>query len=125
MVGSVKSYRDLDVWQVSIALAESVYATTAVYPKHELYGMASQLRRASVSIAANIAEGFGRETTPAFIQFLRISQGSLKELETHIVISERVKLLEPSIAEELRASCDRIGRVLNMLIRSLGSRGDS
>lgn len=79
----IQSYRDLKVWQEAVNLAEICYRFTKTFPKEELYGMTSQIRRASVSIAANIAEGYGRKTRGEYIQFLYIAQGSLKELETH------------------------------------------
>ncbi|MDB9506783.1 four helix bundle protein [Microcystis aeruginosa CS-338/01] len=87
----IQSYRDLRVWQESVNLAESCYRLTKTFPKEELYGMTTQIRRASVSIAANIAEGYGRKTRGEYIQFLYIAQGSLKELETHWLISQRVE----------------------------------
>lgn len=76
----IQSYRDLRVWQEAVNLAESCYRLTKTFPKEELYGMTTQIRRASVSIAANIAEGYGRKTRGEYIQFLYIAQGSLKEL---------------------------------------------
>ena len=87
--------------------------------------MTSQMRRASVSIAANIAEDWERESTQAYIQFVRISQGSLKELETHIVISQRVKLLDTPSATELQTQCDDISKMLRNLIRSLEAKRSS
>ena len=124
MSDQVRSFKDLEVWQVAIALAEAIYAATAKYPRDEMFGMTSQMRRASVSIAANIAEGWGRESTQNFINFLRIAQGSLKELETHIVISQRVKLLEALVASELQSQCDSISRMLRSLIRTLEAKKD-
>lgn len=85
----ITTYRDLKVWQQAIDLAELVYKVSSDFPKSELYGLTSQLRRAVVSIAANVAEGHGRETTGAFIQFLRVAQGSVKEVETHVILAQR------------------------------------
>ena len=79
-----QSYRDLVVWQASMTLAEDCYRVTRRFPKEETFGMTSQIRRAAASIPANIAEGHGRESTGSFIQFLRVAQGSTKELETHL-----------------------------------------
>ena len=73
-------------------LAEACYHATRAFPREETYGLTAQIRRSASSIAANIAEGYGRETTASFVQFLRIAQGSLKELETHLVLAERVQL---------------------------------
>lgn len=74
----IQTYRDLAVWQKAMALSVSCYKLTVDFPQEELYGMTAQIRRSSVSVAANIAEGHGREHTGSFIQFLRMAQGSLK-----------------------------------------------
>jgi four helix bundle protein len=92
----ITDYRDLDVWKEAMELAAVAYEATRAFPREEVFGMTSQMRRASVSIAANIAEGFGRAQTRPFIQFLRVAQGSLKELETLVALAERVSLLEAS-----------------------------
>ena len=86
---SIRSYKDLDVWQKSMALAEDCYRATSEFPRDEIYGMTAQMRRAAVSIPANIAEGYGRDQTGPFIQFLRIANGSTRELETHVILSGR------------------------------------
>jgi four helix bundle protein len=119
MSDQINSYRDLRVWQDAMALAESCYLLTKTFPRDELFGLSSQIRRAAVSIAANIAEGHGRESTQQFIQFLRISQGSLKEVETHLLLSERVGIVGPQKIEEPLAQCQAIGKMLRMLIRTL------
>jgi four helix bundle protein len=121
-VASINSYRDLVVWQASVELATHCYKLTAGFPPSELYGMTSQIRRASVSIAANIAEGHGRDGTGNFIQFLRVAQGSLKELETHVVICGRVGLFDEQIVGTLQEQCDEIGRMLRSLIRTLEAK---
>ena len=90
---TVKSYKDLDVWMMAMSLAESCYLATRNFPREETYGMTSQIRRASTSIPANIAEGYGRDQTGSLIQFLRVSQGSTRELETHVILAGRVGLL--------------------------------
>lgn len=113
------SYRDLRVWQIAMSVAEQCYRQTKSFPREELFGLTSQIRRAASSIAANIAEGHGRETTGSFIQFLRIAQGSTKELETHLLLAQRVQLLNPAAADTLLASADEIGKMLRALIRSL------
>ncbi len=82
-----RSYRDLRVWQEAMDLAEACYRTTREFPKEGLYGITSQMRRAAVSVAANVAEGQGREGRAAFIRFVRVAQGSLKELQTHLLLS--------------------------------------
>jgi four helix bundle protein len=89
----IRSYQDLRVWQKGMGLAEACYLLTRRFPKDEVFGMTSQIRRAATSVPANIAEGYGRDSKGEYIQFLRISQGSLKELETHLTLSRRVGLL--------------------------------
>jgi len=103
-------------------LAVDCYKLTRAFPKEETYGMTSQIRRASVSVAANIAEGHGRETTAAFIQFLRTAQGSLKELETHLMLAMKVNQAPIDRGEAMLARCDGVGRMLRALTRSLQQR---
>jgi four helix bundle protein len=121
-VAEINSYQDLVAWQRSMDLAVSIYEATRGFPQSELYGITSQLRRSAASIAANIAEGYGRESTGSYIQFLKIARGSLKELETHVILSNRVKLMGESQAALLLKETTRIGIILNALIRSLQER---
>jgi four helix bundle protein len=121
----ISSYRDLKVWQEAMSLAEDCYELTRGFPREEMYGMTSQIRRASASVAANIAEGHGRETTGVFVQFLRVAQGSLKELETHLILSQRVRLYSAGGVAPSLERADSLGRMLRSLIRSLQKRGDS
>ena len=116
---AIASYRDLKVWQEAMALAEACYGETRVFPREEMFGLTAQIRRAATSVAANIAEGHGRETGGAFVQFLRVAQGSLKELETHLILSDRVGLLAAARAEPLLGRCEEIGKMLRALIRAL------
>jgi four helix bundle protein len=117
---SIESYRDLRVWQEAMDLAESCYRLTAAFPRDELFGLTSQIRRASSSIPANIAEGYGRASAGSYVQFLRVAQGSLKELETHLLLAGRVGLLAAESSEPVLSSCDALGRMLLGLIRSIG-----
>ena len=87
-----------------------------------MYGLVAQIRRASVSIPANIAEGHGREHTRSFVQFLRVAQGSLKELETHLLLAEQVGLVHSDALVQFHSNTDEIGRMLRALIRSLQER---
>lgn len=122
MAGEIQSYRDLKVWQLGMDLAGHCYLLTSRFPHQEIYGLTSQIRRAGVSIPANIAEGYGRENRGEFIQFLRIAQGSLKELETHLLISARLKYLaEEDIVAVLRET-ETLGKMLRALIRRLQSK---
>ena len=118
------SYRDLVVWQTAMALAEDCYRLTRSFPRAEMFGLTSQVRRAAASIPANIAEGHGRESTGSFIQSLRIAQGSTKELETHLLLSERVGLLTRESLDPAMARCNEIGKMLRSLIRSLQEKGE-
>ena len=118
----ISSYRDLRVWQDAMTLAERSYQLTAGFPRTEMFGLTSQIRRAAASIAANIAEGHGRENTGSFVQFLRIAQGSLKEVETHLILSERVGLADRAAVEPLVERCEALGRQMRALIRSLQRR---
>jgi four helix bundle protein len=119
MAIGISSYRDLKVWQEAMTLAEQTYRITARFPKDEMYGMTSQIRRAAVSVAANIAEGDGRESSGGFVQFLRMSQGSLKELETHLMLAERVQLARTEDVAPVLRRCDELGKMMRSLIRSI------
>jgi four helix bundle protein len=117
-----RTYRDLNVWKLSMDLAECCYSITQNFPKDELYGMTSQIRRASVSVPANIAEGYGRDSKGYFIQHLQIAQGFLKELETHFILVQRVKLACSDEVERLLMRADEVGRLLRGLIKSVKNR---
>jgi four helix bundle protein len=114
----LESYRDLRVWQKSMDLVERVYATTEQFPRSELYGLTTQLRRAAVSIASNIAEGksIGGQSYP---RHLKIAIGSESELETQIELARRLRMLEPSEAGRLANEASEVGRMIAALIRSL------
>lgn len=90
----VRTHKDLDVWKLGIELVEKIYKATTVFPKEEIYGLTSQMRRAAVSIPSNIAEGAARNSEKEFIQFLYISLGSLSELETQIIIANKIGYLD-------------------------------
>ena len=115
-MSDVQTYRDLIVWQRAMDAAAATYELTRSYPRDEMFGLTSQTRRAAVSIAANIAEGYGRATRPAYTQFLRIAQGSLKELETHLLLAERVGVATPGSTQSVLGLTDEIGRMLRALI---------
>jgi four helix bundle protein len=120
-MGDVRSYRDLLVWQQAMDLAVAIYDLTRPWPKDELYGLTSQTRRAAVSVCANIAEGYGRETRGSYIAFLRIAQGSVKELETHLIIAQRVELSHSGKIDDVLSQCESVGKLLRLLIRKLES----
>ena len=113
------TYADLEVWQASMELAVQVYALTAQFPKAETYGLISQLRRAAVSVASNIAEGKGRASDRELVQFLCHSRGSVFEIETQVGIAERLGYAEGEACTAIREQTSRIGQMINGLIRSL------
>lgn len=99
--------------------AVETYRITKAYPSDEQFGLISQSRRAAASVAANIAEGYGRSTKQAYINFLRIAQGSLKELETHLILANRVGIAPSESIDPLLNETDRLGRMLRSLIAKL------
>jgi four helix bundle protein len=115
-----KSFKDLEVWQLGMDIAADCHRLTRDFPREELFGMTSQIRRASASIPYNIAEGWGRDQTGEFVRFLRIAQGSLKEVETQLMLAERLELAPADKLAPLLAMTDREGRMIRSLIRSLG-----
>ena len=113
------SYRDLRVWQQAMKLAVEIYRATEKFPRHEQYGLTSQIRRAAVSIASNIAEGKGRRTDREFSQFLYQARGSLLEVETQILLSQELQYLSEPEAAALLKGATSVGRSLAGLINSL------
>ncbi|HMO75959.1 MAG TPA: four helix bundle protein [Sphingopyxis sp.] len=105
-----------------MALAEDVYRITRAYPSDERFGLTSQTRRAAASIPANIAEGHGRGTRKSYASFLRVVRGSLRELETHLLLAQRVSIVDAITIEPLMQGCDEIGRMLHAMIGKLGGR---
>jgi len=115
----IKSFKELTVWQEAMNLVEMVYQQTMFLPKTEMYGLTSQIRRAAVSIPANIAEGYGRRGRNEYLQFLSIANGSLMELETHILIIERLKLITSEVSEQLQNQLKSVRRLLYALRKAL------
>ena len=116
-MSTIKSYRDLDVWQKSMDFVEDVYKALSNFPKEERFGICDQIRRAAVSIPSNIAEGFGRDTDTDFAHFLTIARGSLFEVATQLEIASRLGYLPSDSA--LFAEVASIGKMLNSLRRYL------
>ena len=116
---SVATYRELIAWQRAMDLAAAVYRSTENFPRSEEYGLKAQLRRAAVSVPSNIAEGQGRHTTGEFVQFLGHARGSLLEIETQVLLANRLGLFSDAKAEELLGLCTADAKVLNGLINSL------
>lgn len=119
IVMKVKSYRELRVWQQSVDFCVKVYQVTSIFPKEELYGLTSQIRRASVSVLSNIAEGQARNTTGEFSQFLGISKGSLAEVDTQLEIAKRLDFLSNESFQLFENEIEIIGKMLNALQNAL------
>ncbi|MFN7012249.1 MAG: four helix bundle protein [Allorhizobium sp.] len=115
----MNSYQDLRVWQRAMDLAVESYELTKGFPRDEVYGLVSQIRRAAASVPANIAEGHGRNVTGSYVQHLKIAQGSLKELETHLILSSRLGFLTEQRIGKGLAMSEEVGKMLRSLIRSL------
>ena len=113
------SYQDLVAWQKAMDFAEEIYSATRLFPRDELYGLTSQLRRAAISIPSNIAEGQGRLTPGEFRQFLGHARGSLLETETQILMAGRLQYLDQEQVDRLVKRSAEVGRILNGLIASI------
>ncbi|NEP47652.1 MAG: four helix bundle protein [Moorea sp. SIO3C2] len=118
-MSGINDFKDLKIWQKGMEIAEKCYFLTTLFPKDELYGMVQQIRRAAASIPANIAEGYGRRSTPEYIRFLNIAQGSINELETHIILSERVGLSNQKELELISSLLREESRMIIALIKKL------
>ena len=118
----IRGYRDLLVWQRAMLIAERTYLLSRSFPRDEKFGLTSQARRAAASVAANIAEGYGRGTRPSYASFVRIAQGSLKELETHLILAERVGVAKAGSTDALLADADELGRMLRSLLNKLSPK---
>ena len=115
----IKSYRDLEVWRKAMELARRCYEATADFPKREIYGLASQIRRAAVSIPSNIAEGHSRRSRQAYLNHLSIALGSQSEVETQIDSSCLLGFISKQSADELQLMAGEVGRMLHGLVASL------
>ena len=121
----VESYKDLKVRQKGMEIAADCYRLTKPFPSDERFGKTSQIRRSACSIPANIVEGNGRESRGDYGHFLRIAQGSLKELETHLLLATQVSITSPKSTTPLLTHCDELGKMLRALIRALQAKGKS
>jgi four helix bundle protein len=111
-MGTIKTFRELDIWKKGIELVKEVYAATNKFPIHELYGLTSQMRRAAVSIPSNVAEGFRRRHPKEFKQFLNIALGSSAELETQIVIALELNYIDDGSENKIFEQIDHISRMI-------------
>ena len=115
----VRNYQELIAWQKAMDLVEEIYEASKSFPREELYALTSQIRRAGVSIPSNIAEGQGRLTTPDFLRHLSIAYGSLREVETQILIAGRLRYVHATTVERVMRGASEVGRLLNGLMSSL------
>ena len=120
---SLRSHHQLQAWQEAMALVEMVYKATSTFPQSEIYGLTSQMRRASVSVPSNIAEGAARTGTKEFLQFLSISRGSLSELETQVLIAKKLEYIKDE--SEILEQIDKLFGLIGGLINSLRKRSTS
>ncbi len=118
----LSSYKELNVWKKAYALCLSIYHATRTFPKSEVYGMVSQVRRAACSVPSNIAEGYGRHSTADYVRSLRIAYGSLCEVETQLMLAADLKYIPPEQSKALLESVGDVERMLQALIRSLSKR---
>ncbi len=112
----IKSYKELIVWQKSIELVEEIFLLTNSFPKSEIYGLTSQMRRAAISIPSNIAEGYGRKSTKSYIQFYSITYGSALELETQMIITKRLKLVSENRLQIAEGLLVEVSKMLNSML---------
>lgn len=115
----LKSYKELIVWQKSIQLVKEVFILTNLFPRSELYGIVSQIRRAAISIPSNIAEGYGRKSTREYSQFYSIAYGSALELETQIIIAEDLNFTKKEDFEKVNKLLEEVLKMLNKMTTNL------
>ena len=115
----MKDFKDLRVWEKSYALALAVYEASRSFPREEIYGLTSQMRRAAVSVGANIAEGCGRRSDGEFARFLQIARGSASELEFHLMLARDLKVLTVDRYQELEKRLVEVQRMLTSLVSSV------
>ena len=119
----ISSYKDLIIWQKGIDLAVNVYALAKDFPDSEKFALSSQVKRSASSVPANVAEGYGRQSTRSYSQFIKISRGSLFELETHLVLAERLDYItEESLYKTIRNQIIEEGKMLNAFIKRLDEK---
>lgn len=118
---SIKTHKILDAWKLSVDLVTEIYFLTGNFPKDEIFGLTNQLRRASISIPSNIAEGAARNSQKEFIQFLYIALGSQQELDTQLLISRNLNFITEDSYHQITDKVQTIGKLLNGLIKYLKS----
>ena len=121
----ISSFKDLLVWQEAMNLVVMIYQITSHFPRYEIFALTSQMNRAATSIPANISEGNGRYSTNDYLRFLSIANGSLRELETHLLIAERLNYVKRTQTEETFLKIEYVGKLLNGLRKSLENQNSS
>ena len=119
LVFIMKTFKDLIVWQKSVSIVYITYRCTRFFPREELFGLTSQIRRCAVSIPSNIAEGYGRRSTKDYVRFLNISMGSLYELLTLLEVSYNLKFIDQKAYNEIIKLTAEVGKMLNTLITKI------
>ena len=113
-MSKIQSYKDVSIWQKGIEITEKVYLLTKSFPSEEIYSLTNQIKRATVSIPSNIAEGFGRNSTKSYVNFLKISRGSLYELETQLVIAEKQNFISDlDLLQSINELISEEGKMIN------------
>jgi four helix bundle protein len=119
-VSKIQSYKDLLIWQKGIEITEKVYLLTKSFPSEEIYSLTNQIKRATVSIPSNIAEGFGRNSTKSYVNFLKISRGSLYELETQLIIAEKQNFISDlDLLQSIIELISEEGKMINSYINKI------
>jgi len=121
-MGNINSYKDLKIWQKGIELVEVIYKITVSFPQNEQYGITSQIRRSSVSVPSNIAEGWGRGYNNNFLQFIKIARGSLYELETQLIIAYKIQLITKEDFEIIQNLILIESKMINSFITTLKTK---
>lgn len=119
-MSEIKSYKDLNIWKNGLKISELTYKLTKNFPQEEIYGIISQMKRSSVSVPSNIAEGFGRSSTKSYVQYLRIARGSLYELDTQLTLSKNLGLTEDfALIDQIEGLIVEEGKMINSYINKL------
>ncbi|MBP6090681.1 MAG: four helix bundle protein [Crocinitomicaceae bacterium] len=119
-MAEIKTYKDLLIWQNGILLAEHTYMLTNEFPIEEIYSLTSQIKRSAVSISSNIAEGYGRNSTKSYVNFLKIARGSLYELETQLILAEKFNYISnKTLLNEVFLEIEVESKMLNSFIKKV------
>lgn len=121
-MSEINSFKDLLVWQKGIELVKEVYVAIREIPQEELFGLTSQIKRSAISVPSNIAEGWGRNSTLSYINFLKISRGSLFELETQLIIAKELNSINIDALEKIDKLIFELSKMLNSLIKSIKNK---